>query len=429
MNKYIASLLLSATSVISAGAIQLSLEDCLELAMENNHKLKNSALEFDASVLTQKEAFTAYFPVVYGTGIYYNANKGMAKAELDFSYLLPGLSFPFSILKSGTVASVAAVQPIFLGGRVITGNKLARIGKDVAEIQVKLAVNDVKSNINEYFWEIHALEEKITTLDYIDSLLDRLRKDVLVAVEAGVRMKNDLLRVELQQQEIESNRLKLRNGIKVYKMLLAQYIGLKSYDIELSMDDIDDLPEPHVYFVDPFIAAENRYEKKLVDSKIEASRLNIKLKSGERLPSLGVGAGYVYNDLLGTSNNNGIIFGTASIPISDWWSGSYAVKREKIRLRQAENEKQDVMELLVVEISDKWNRFYESYYLIKLAEKSIDSAFENLRLNDNYYRAGTVSVSDVLEAQFLYRQALEEYIDCVSSYHINKQNYLIVTAP
>ena len=63
--------------------------------------------------------------------------------------------------------------------------------------------------------------------------LAEIRRQVELSVKAGLVTNNDLLRVELRQQEIASNRLKVENGLKVSKMLLAQHIGVdqRGFDV------------------------------------------------------------------------------------------------------------------------------------------------------------------------------------------------------
>ena len=41
---------------------------------------------------------------------------------------------------------------------------------------------------------------------------------------------------------------------------------------------------------------------------------------------------------------------------------------------------------------------------------------ENLRLNRDYYRAGTSRMSDLLEAQLLYQQSLDKHTDAFADY-------------
>ena len=77
----------------------------------------------------------------------------------------------------------------------------------------------------------------------------------------------------------------------------------------------------------------------------------------------------------------GMIFASVSVPISSWWCGSRAIKREKIKKQQAENTRQDSREMMLVEIEVKWNDLQEAYQQVLLSETSIESSTEYLRLN------------------------------------------------
>ena len=53
----------------------------------------------------------------------------------------------------------------------------------------------------------------------------------------------------------------------------------------------------------------------------------------------------------------------------------------------------------------------EARQLLSIAQRSIEQAEENLRLHQNFYRAGTCKMSDLLEAQLLYQQSCDKHID------------------
>lgn len=90
------------------------------------------------------------------------------------------------------------VQPVFMGGRIVNGNKLANIGKQVSEYQLSLTEDQVEASVNQYYWQIVALKEKLRTLETLETQLKGIYKDVKAAVDAGLTTRNDLLRVELQ---------------------------------------------------------------------------------------------------------------------------------------------------------------------------------------------------------------------------------------
>jgi outer membrane protein TolC len=271
----------------------------------------------------------------------------------------------------------------------------------------------VEKTAEQYFWQLASLQEKMKTIEAVDTLLRDIYKDVDVAVRAGVAMRNDLLQVQLRQNDIESQRLKLQNGISIVKLLLSQYCGLRdtSYIITFQTS----LPEK---FNDSCLMfnVNTTPEYQLLDKQVEAANLQKKLAVGKNLPTVAVGAGYNYHNLLERDHSFGMVFATVSVPISEWWGGSHAVKRRKIAYQQAQEQLADNAELLEIRMQNSKNKVEEAYQQLQLAQRSIEQAEENLRLNRDYYRAGTSRMSDLLEAQLLYQQACDKHTDAFAEY-------------
>ena len=70
----------------------------------------------------------------------------------------------------------------------------------------------------------------------------------------------------------------------------------------------------------------------------------------------------------------------------------------------------------MIRMQNTWNNVVEARQQLEIAQRSIDQAEENLRLNRNFYRAGTSKMSDLLEAQLLYQQSLDHYTDALADY-------------
>ena len=339
---------------------------------------------------------------------------GMALAQSLPAEALAALGNPISVsmMKNGTIAGVTAVQPVFAGGQIVNGNRLAKVGEDVSRLQLQLSENEVEKQTEQYFWQLVSLQEKMKTIEAVQTMLADIFKDVDVAVRAGVAMKNDLLQVQLRQNDVESQKLKLQNGINIVRLLLGQYCGLRDTSFV-----IDHLP----FIIDHSDGAANVQcsmfnvqclaEYQLLNKQVEATNLQRKMEIGKNLPTVGVGAGYNYHNLMENNHTFGMVFATVSVPISDWWGGSHAIKRKKIAQQQAEEQLADNSELLKIRMQKAWNDVEESRQQLTITKRSIVQAEENLRLNRNYYRAGTSKMSDLLEAQMLYQQALDKHTD------------------
>lgn len=431
MKKILSIIALSCT--ITASAQTYTLQQLKDSALQNNIAIRNAKRSIDAAQQQRKEAFTKYFPTVSGTGLWFNADKGMAKTELNLSEqispelgmvlaqslpaeALAALGNPISIsmMKNGTIAGVTAVQPIFAGGQIINGNKLAKVGEDVSRLQLQLSENEVEKQTEQYYWQLISLQEKMKTIEAVEALLADIYKDVDVAVRAGVAMRNDLLQVQLRQNDVESQKVKLQNGIGIVRLLLAQYCGLNNTDFALTYDS--NVSSSLAQKQDHSQALLTTAEYQLLNKQVEATKLQKKMEIGKNLPTLGIGAGYNYHNLFDNNHTFGMVFATVSVPISDWWGGSHAVKRKKIAQQQAEEQLADNSQLLKIRMQNAWNNVEESRQQLEIAQRSIEQAEENLRLNRDYYKAGTSKMSDLLEAQLLYQQSLDRRTNAFADY-------------
>ncbi len=427
----------------------LSLEQCKSLAVQNNAKIRNAELDIEAAELTKKGVFTKYFPQVSIKGGAFKAtdplldmDMGKGNVNVDFGNLAmnnvfttlynvygPYIDANVNVkgLDDGIVGGVMAVQPVFVGGRIVNGNKLAGLGVEAAKLQTEMARNETDLKTEELYWTIISLQEKKKIITSVNQLLDTLYRDASGAVDAGVIHRNDLLKVTLKQSEMKSNELKLNNGIRLAKSALCQHIGI-TYDENMVLSDtIGDIPNPSIYRVDHTEAIKGRIEYQLLDLSTDAERLKKKLIVGEALPQIAVGAGYTCNTLMDKFKTNGLVFATLSIPISDWWEKSYDIKKQELNCTKAENQRRDLDEQMLLQMQMAWNDLNESYSQVLLTQQTAETATENLNLSTDNYNAGMVSMSDVLEAQALLQQAQSQLADDKVDYMIKLTKYKQLT--
>ena len=433
MKKILAATLCVICSTQAWAQNTYTLEQVLDSARTHNIAIRNGNRDIEAAQEQRKEAFTKFFPMVSATGAWFNANKGMAEMEVNpsqyitpelgaaLAQLLPmetlaSLSAPMSIsmMKDGTIASITATQPVFAGGQIVNGNKLAKVGEEVSRLRLQMAEDEVETTAEQYFWQLVTLEEKGRTIAAVEAMLNDIHKDVELAVKAGLTLRNDLLQVELRQNEVESQKVKLRNGISLVRILLAQYCGLRDTTFTLRYNN--QLTSPLTLRRDHQQALLSTPEYQLLDKQVEATTLQKKMAIGENLPSVAVGAGYNYHNLMGSDLSFGMIYATVSVPISGWWGGSHAIKRKKIAQQQAIDQREDNAQLLGIRMQKAWNDVEEAYLQIGIADRSIEQAEENLRINRISYQSGTITMSDLLQAQTLYQQALDKRTDAFADY-------------
>ena len=396
-----------------------SLDECIAEAVKNNLTLRNADNQIAMSSEQRKEAFTKYFPTVSATGGGFISNQGLMQMELG--------GMGVSLAKNGLVGGVTAMQPVFAGGQIGNGNKLAKVGEDVSRLQRSMSENEVRLSAEQYYWNIVMLKEKLHTLDQVEKQLVRVEADAQAAVDAGIRNRNDLLQVQLRKNETRTSRILVENAEATMRDLLAQVMGHPNETIDVN-SNADAKPEaPQQFYQSPESSLPLTNEYQLLDKQIEANKLQYKLSVGKNLPTVAVGGGYLYNNIMDKSQSNLMGMFTVSVPISSWWGGSHDMKRQKLQVANSENEKRDKGELLMVKMRKAWNDMNDAYKQVAIARESIAQSEENLRLNTDYYQAGTATMSDLLDAQTLYQQSRDKYVESFTNYEVKKREYLQAT--
>lgn len=394
-----------------------SLEQCRQMALTQNAQMRISANKTMIAKQEKREAATNFLPSISLAGGAMKADDGLLQIPMGGQTM--------KLLDEGLYGGAMASLPIFAGGQIYNGHKLATLGLEVSELQLRQTTNEVKLTVEQYYWNIVVLNEKLRTLQQVEIMLDKIRSDVKVAVDAGVKNRNDLLQVELRHNEIKSAVINVENNIKVCKMLLAQYIGIDWENFDVQATVTADLLSPEYLFVNHAEHLGTTVEYQLLSKAVEASKLEMRLNKGQFLPTVALSGGYLYNDFMGPSQNSFVGMVNVSIPIS--WKASHSVRKYKYRYQNAVTEFDDGSEQLIIRMQKAQIDLSNAYQLALIARNSIEQSEENLRLNEQYYKAGTSSMSDLLEAQQLFQQSRDKYAEAYSKYEISKTEYLQAT--
>lgn len=399
-----------------------TLEECVGMTLANNAAVRNAANNTKAAVELRREAFTKYFPEISATGAAFWTHNDV------FQYNILNL-IEIGFINKGKMASVQAMQPVFMGGQIVNGNKLAAVGEEVARLRQQQSNDELRLTTESLYWKLVTLKGTRGALEAAIATLDTLENQVKVAVDAGIAMRNDLLKVQLKRNSYRTEMVDLDNGIKLVKMLLGQYMG-KGTDAQFDVagEIPDDVPQfPSDIHVPGESALPMTVDYKLLQKNVEAKKLEKRIEIGKNLPQVAVGAGWFYHDLLKQNHSFGALMVGVNVPLSGWWGGSHAIKRKSLALENARNELIDLGEKLEIAMQDKWNELSAAHRKMDIAMEGIAESKENLRLNRLYYEAGMSTVTDVLEAEASHKESIDGYIAAYGAFRVARTAYLIST--
>lgn len=425
-----------------------SLQQCKDLVLKHSKKMKRAHLQQRKAETVRKGAFMHYFPQLeagfYAVGMnkklvefdnpagnlpVYNGDPATLPGANQFAFL-PAISL--SAVNKMHTGHITAMQPIYAGGRIKTGNKLSELGVEVSKLKVSLSKTELLAKTESMYWQIAAIGEKEKTLEAYQKLLAEAAKEANDALKAGLIDKSEVLKVGLKQNEVALNKHRLENGKQLALMAFCQHLGI---DYTQGMELTDNLPPnyaPRDIQTEAAASVPKRQEYKMLKQAAKAEELKTKMKKAEFLPEVGVGASAFYSDIMeqGSKGRMGRIgvFLAVKIPISNVWSKQYSLKEHYLSEEVLQNQIEETSELLTLQIQKTYYDLTESYKAIALEQKKVAQHKEFLQVISDNHKAGVLPLSKLLEAQADVQKAKSEYIDALSNYHQKVVAYKKATA-
>ena len=421
------------TSAQDRQSLRLDQNTCRKMAIESSediHKAENETLK---SRLDGKIATSAFLPAVNasGTGIYITPNQGMSGMEM--------------ILKGTYMAGITLTQPLYAGGRIVTGKRLSKIGEEAAEQKMSITRADVVSEADNAYWTYVSVQEKMRMVEELKAQMDTLLSQVSVSAGVGMATDADLLTVKAKRSEVEYQLQKVSGGMELCRMALCRVIGVP-FDTRIVTNDafLADV-DSCLSSVVPNLSVESRPELKLLQAQVDVAKRQVQMTRGEYLPSLAVVGAYInygnikLSSMVDAGNGTYVPYEqklqkgmcaamlSLSIPIFHWGEGYNKVRKAKADVSNAVLDYQKNEKLMTLEACQSETNLRDSRALIISAKDALVQAEENLRVVSNRYSASMCPLSDYMTARFQWYQSRSNLIEAVTQYHIALTDYLRAT--
>ena len=436
--KYITTALIALSPAILS-AEELTFNQCLEMAMEYNQKVKSADYYSCAAKYEQNAARAHFFPNISLTGsvLYSSIDGKLSTDEFNLPVLngtgqytgdivhVPSLGFDY---KFGWIygGGIKLEQPIFMGGKIIAGYKIAKSAnllyaqnKRLTEAEVIVETATAYANL------MRATEIREVAFSY-KTLLDELQNDVNKAYKHGLKPKNDVLKVQVKLNEAILNLRKAENACKLASMNLCHYIGHNLSDsITVNVNSIDSENNSPVSY-----DFSERPENIILKHKTDIANQKVNVARSEYIPQIGLVGEYGYMNGINFANkkllnsSNFMVGVQVSVPLYDFGYRINKIKVAKAQLAATKAEQEDTEQLLALGLNQAINNLDEANLEVELAKSSVASADENLRSSIKQYQAGLETLTDNLEAQTIWQQAHTTLVEAKANRFLKNIEYL-----
>lgn len=426
MKKYLFTVLtvmLGFSGLRAQEVAQLTLDESILYAVENNYVTKNARLETLISKATVKETTALGLPQIDGS------------FNLDYNPMIPVVFLPneppfgdpsipsdviparFGVSYSSGLA-VSVSQMIF-DGSFFVGLRAAKTLTQLTDFDLVKAENDVIENVKKAYFGVLVNQERIRLAESNLSRIDSLLAETKALNEAGFAERIDVSRIQVQRNNTYSQVERSRTAWEISKELLKIQMGMPlSIDIVIT-ETLQEL-NPRESLIQLLAAeGENRVELDQLNTQIELQHYDLKYNTSQYMPTIDFvgnirrsGAGNDMNTVFDRSNwfSSSLLGVSMFIPIFDGLAKSARIQKNRYTISQLENQR--------FYLNDSFkNEIFSAKASLRNDLNILDVQLENLKLAQEVfdiakikYQEGVGSNLEVIDADGALTEAEINYL-------------------
>ena len=432
---------------------QVTLDSCRHMALRNNKQMGIEELKIEQAGYQRKQAQAAYKPSIDFAGTYLHTGRNVSLVDINditptqflnpatgnYDFLLDaaagiGISIDGNKVNAVTqkvkdaltfdthnifAAGVLVTQPIYMGGKIKALNQITKYAEDIAQLLHNRKAEDIIYDVDQAYWLVVSLKAKEKLAESYLELVTNLDNDVKKLLEQGVTTRATLLSVDVKVNEANVALPKVKNGLVLSRMALAQLCGEPLDEPMILADEGRSDLGVSLYpnYIDMAQVYDRRNDLNALELGVKVYDEKAKVARSEMLPTIAaVGTVFtsnphVYNGFKKEFGFNYAIGAVVKIPIWHWGGLSNKYKAALVDAKIKHLELEEAKEKIELQVTQANFKYQEAYKTYEMTKSNLAQADENLRVAQLAFREGMSTSDEVLTAQTAWLKAHSEKID------------------
>ena len=400
--RWLVTVYATAASLCSFGSepLKLSIQQLFDIAEVHNASIQS----FKTAITGANEGMDAAKAAIYpdleaSLSVSYLGNVQIWDRPLKhrFSAKTPHFGNNFALM---------ARQTIYSGGAITSGIRMARLKKEMTEVEAEENRQRIRFLIIGHYLQLHNLRHQEAVFDSNIALADTLINQTRHRMEQGVALENDITRHELQRENLLLGRTRVRDAQRIISHQLTTALGMDT-TIQILTDD---------YFAVSLhpkesesewqqMAVQNNTALQKADIGTRMAEQNVQLQRAERLPKVALTAenhfdGPVTFEIptLDKNINYWCIGVGVTYNLSTLWKNDKTLKKAHTAVRHSQQKQREATEGLENAVQAAYTNYLTTFAELKAQEKSVELAAQNYRVIQKRYENGLALITDMVDA-------------------------------
>ena len=425
-HKFICTLAIS--MIVGAGCCvpsyaqqRMSLKSFYDLADQQSQRIKVSEAALKASEEGVASAKSALLPSVElsvqgsYTGNAFLMSRGFSTSGTT-EYIVPGLG-PQQVQNGkqptphwGNSFTARATQVIYAGGAIRSGIEMAKLGHQLAELDVEKNRQEVRFLITGYYLDLCKLRNQSEVIARNIELTEKVIEQMKARREQGTVLKNDITRYELQLQSLELSKTQTDDAQKIIRHQLSTTIHLpegENFEVDTQSLEEEGMALKALASEELWqrTAAENNIGIRQASLATEVSEQKVRNARAASRPSVAVVAEnnltgpYTY-DLIPKNANVNVWFVGIGVKysLSSLWKNKHTIRKARHENTQARESVQLAREGIENGVQAGYTNLLTSAVEVSTQEKQVELADQNYEVVKNRYDNDLALLTDMLDA-------------------------------
>ena len=306
----------------------------------------------------------------------------------------------------GNNFAVQVTQLIYGGGAVTNSVAMAKLNEEMAGINREAARSRVRFMLTGFYLDLYKLHNALEVYNHSIELAKVVIEDTKARNAAGVALKNDITRYELQLKNLELARRRVENSVEILNYDLVTMLGLPA-DTRILPDTTllnHSIPTEGMNYWQQLAQTEAHAVKQSALA-VEMGECGEKLAHSERLPKIALVAANNFDGpitievpVINKNFNYWYVGVGVSFKLSSLYKANKSVKQARYRTMLSRSHQEEVAEQTSLAVQADYTKYLEAFDEVATLEKSVQLAEENYAVIENRYRNDVALVTDMLDA-------------------------------
>jgi len=415
---------------------QFKLDDCVVYAQKNNVQVKNALLAIDAQVQTNREIGAAAYPTIMTSTSVMDYTK--IPVSLLPAQIFGGAAGTFIPVQFGTKFNAnygANFSQLLFDGQVFIALQARSTSLEMQRKNAALTEENIKANIYKIYYQLSASRTQLNILDANIERLNKLAHDAEIMYKNGFAEKLDVDKVNVQLNNLQTEKLKANNAVAIGYMGLKMLMGMPVKDSLVLTETINEKDLTGDVLIENQFQYALRKDFQYLTTLKKMNEYNVKRYQLSNLPTVSLSGAYTKNaqrqefDFFKGGNwfTTSFFNLNVSLPIFNGGGTMAKIKRTKIELEQVTNQMAAMKNNIDNEITQAKLNYISSVATVQFQKKNMQLAETVYAQTKKKFETGTGSNTEISASQADLVSAQNNYMNALYSALIAKVDFLKAT--